>query len=104
MLGPQAGYAIKSQQKEISRIVTALGHLPQKNPRTAQSNLQHLAKHIDSLGPQRTLERGFAIISRNNVILKDGQSLDKGDTVMIRFAKEKAEAQVTDIDKNNRNS
>jgi len=100
LLGPQAGYLIKSQQKEISRMATDLSRLPQKNMQNKQGTLQQLASHIQSLGPQRTLERGFAIISRKNVILKDGKSLTAGDAVTIRFAQESAEARITDTQLN----
>jgi exodeoxyribonuclease VII large subunit len=104
LIGPQAGYTIKSQQKEISRIATDLARLPQKNLALKTDRLQTLAAHIQSLGPQRTLERGFAIISRKNVILKDGKSLKTGEDVTIRFAAETAEARITDIKNTNGNS
>lgn len=104
LIGPQAGYAIKSQQKEVNRIATELARLPQKNLTIKIDRLQTLAAHIQSLGPQRTLERGFAIISRKNVILKDGKALTAGDEVEIRFAAETAEARITDIKTNHGSS
>lgn len=104
LIGPQAGYAIKTQQKEVSRIAADLARLPQKNLTLKTDRLQTLAAHIQSLGPQRTLERGFAIISRKNVILKDGKKLSAGEDVTIRFAQETAEARITDIQSHHGNS
>jgi exodeoxyribonuclease VII large subunit len=104
LIGPQAGYAIKSQQKDIARIAAELSRLPQKHIDAQQESLTRLASHIQSLGPQRTLERGFAIIHRKNVILKDGSDLATGDLINIQFATETAGAKITDVNKEHGNS
>lgn len=104
LIGPEAGFIIKSHQKEVNRIAADLYKLPQRNLLIKTNRLQTLAAHIQTLGPQRTLERGFAIISRKNVILKDGKALTAGDDVEIRFVGETAEARITDIKTNNGSS
>jgi exodeoxyribonuclease VII large subunit len=74
-------YAARDWQKEISSTITRrLSHARQK--------LSALASNLEALNPQRTLERGYAIIFRenSNQVIRSVQMVQTGEPMTIMVA------------------
>lgn len=85
----------RSQVANIRRgLVQSLHHSLHQNRATLMRQTQHLAL----LSPQRTLERGYAIVSAKEVIARDAAALARGDALSIRLARGTVGAEVTTTD------
>lgn len=64
------------------------------------SGLATLARALDGVSPLATLERGYAIVTRQpeGIIVRDSASLRPGDRVRARFARGRADCTVDDIE------
>ena len=51
----------------------------------ANNKFINLVSKLDSLGPLKTLTRGYSIVQKNNKIIKSVNELKKGDKVDIRL-------------------
>lgn len=56
--------------------------------------LQHSSVRINTLSPLNTLARGFAIVEKDQAIIRDATELKKGDIVNTRLAKGSFKAEV----------
>jgi exodeoxyribonuclease VII large subunit len=62
--------------------------------------LDTLAQNLAHLSPQRVLERGYAIVTRaDDEVVQDAASLTRGEDVAITFARGRAGAKVTDVER-----
>jgi len=66
----------------------------------ASARLNVASRTLDTIGPQATLERGYAIVTRtaDGAIARCGAQLDAGDEIGIRLARGGARATVTATD------
>ena len=61
----------------------------------AEEDLQHLLARVRSLSPQSTLERGYAVVQREDgKALRNAKDVDSGDLVRIRLAQDSVEATI----------
>ena len=61
----------------------------------AEEDLQHLLARVRSLSPQSTLERGYAVVQREDgKALRSAKDVDSGDLVRIRLAQDSVEATI----------
>jgi exodeoxyribonuclease VII large subunit len=60
-----------------------------------RSAMQHLTAQLSQMSPLRILERGYAIVSQGNVIVKDAAAAPAGSEIHVRLAKGELAAQVT---------
>ena len=63
---------------------------------TARAELAYKIKLLSSLGPEQTLERGYAIVADpQGKVLKDAHKASKGDALTVRLRSGKLTAEVT---------
>ena len=61
----------------------------------AEEDLQHLLARVRSLSPQSTLERGYAVVQRQDgKALRSAKDVASGDSVRIRLAADSVEATI----------
>jgi len=61
----------------------------------AEEDLQHLLARVRSLSPQSTLERGYAVVQRNDgKAVRSSKDVATGDSVRIRLARDSVEATI----------
>ena len=64
---------------------------------TARAELAYKTKLLASLGPEQTLERGYAIVTDpQGKVLKDALKASKGDALNVRLRSGRLIAEVTD--------
>lgn len=61
-----------------------------------ERQLSEKAAKLDSLSPLKVLSRGYSLVYKEDKLLSDSESLEKGDKVQIRFGSGGAEAEITD--------
>ena len=66
------------------------GHLARR-----RSRLEQLSAKLSQLSPMRILERGYAIVSNREGILKDAAAAPPGSTIHVRLAKGELDASVS---------
>ena len=61
-----------------------------------QARLEELHRALQTLSPQRTLERGYAVVTRysNNLVVRHGRALNKGEQVKVQLAEGSLECTV----------
>lgn len=64
----------------------------------AQNEIHHLRSQARSLSPLRTLERGYAVVqSDQGQAIRDAAEVSAGNTVHVRVARGRFDAEITDI-------
>ena len=75
---------------ESLAIQSMRGHLARR-----RSRLEQLSAKLSQLSPMRILERGYAIVSNREGILKDAAAAPPGSTIHVRLAKGELDASVS---------
>jgi len=75
---------------ESLAIQSMRGHLARR-----RSRLEQLSAKLSQLSPLRILERGYAIVSNREGILKDAAAAPPGSTIHVRLAKGELDASVS---------
>jgi exodeoxyribonuclease VII large subunit len=76
------------------RLVAAIARRAER----ARSRFGELAGRLEAMSPLRVLDRGFAVASRGDHVLRDAAELATGDEVSIRLARGQFRARVTGVD------
>jgi len=68
------------EERSLTRVQTIVGSI--------KAQLDALSSHMKALHPQRTLERGYAIVCRENSrdVIRSIQNVERGDSLQIRVA------------------
>jgi exodeoxyribonuclease VII large subunit len=62
----------------------------------AEGRLSADLRHLRALSPERTLERGYAVVTRSGgTVVRDASQLGTGEAIRIRFAVGHADAEIT---------
>lgn len=61
----------------------------------ASARIRELARALHAVSPDRTLERGYAIVYREGGIVRDAEEVAAGDAITARLARGRLEANVT---------
>jgi exodeoxyribonuclease VII large subunit len=95
LVNPQVAIRAKTAQLRWSeqRLAVAVHALHEKRHAQLAQNMAVL----DSLSPLRVVDRGYSIVSQNEKIIKSAAEIQPGDTVTLRFAHGRAEAQIQKI-------
>lgn len=59
-----------------------------------RSELRSLDNRLQALSPLKVLERGYSIVYKGDLIIKNARELEAGDTVHIRFHQGKSQASI----------
>lgn len=63
-----------------------------------ERRLNFLTEKAELVNPQRILERGFALVTHNEKVVKDSSQLNLGDVITVKLAKGKVKSNVTGIE------
>jgi len=88
----QAKYMCELRQKRISKWTQNLIH-------TQGTKITNLSSKLSLLNPERVLERGFAIVTNKQGVVKNAKNLAPGDQVHITLSKGSTEAEVKKVNK-----
>ncbi|MDX6490260.1 MAG: Exonuclease large subunit, partial [Gaiellaceae bacterium] len=73
-----------------------LGQAPRLMLERRRAKLEHSAGRLRALSPQSTLERGYAIVRANELIVRSGQAVQPGERVEVELAEGGFGARVED--------
>jgi exodeoxyribonuclease VII large subunit len=93
-------YYTDKLKERISRYILSFDSSIKRHTQIKKSELSQRASKLSALSPLSVISRGYSIVSSNDgKTLSDAKKLNIGDEINIRFAKGKAKATVTDIQK-----
>ncbi|HZJ89581.1 MAG TPA: exodeoxyribonuclease VII large subunit [Bacilli bacterium] len=89
---------LKDMETAFNLALTKLAALGDRMYNTRREKVNTLLVKLETLNPKLVLNRGYAFISREDVIIKSSKTLAKGDKVKIQFSDGAVKAQVEDKD------
>ncbi len=75
---------------QSKRLSTAMGNYIS----TKENNLAIYKKKLDALNPMNILDRGYAIVEKNDEIISSVKALSEGDNITVKFCDGKINAKV----------
>jgi exodeoxyribonuclease VII large subunit len=82
---------------DLERATGALGRLFERVPQAYSRRLERAAAALEAENPLRPLERGYAIVTKDGVAVRDAATLTPGDTVTARLQRGTVGARVESI-------
>ena len=95
----RAKHLLWEQKKRAEQNMITVQDQAQRHIQQATQLSTALFREIMGQGPEKTLARGFALLSKNNQIISCADDLHVGDTVDIRFNRSQLRAQITELHK-----
>lgn len=86
----QATSLCELRQKRLAKWTKNLMH-------AQKTNIDHLSAKLNLLNPERVLERGFAIVTNKNGVVKNSKELSKGGQLNIYLSKGSVDAEVKKV-------
>ena len=87
---------LEQRRQDADEAQTAISQLCARALEKERHRLEREKERLYAYSPQRTLDRGFALIGDGKgTILTSVRQIDRGDTVSIRFADGTAQAEIT---------
>ncbi len=93
------GRLLNRQGQKLDELSLRLRRAAKDKLGRMHQRLDPLARALQAIGPQATLERGYAIVSHGEAIIRDAGALKKGDEIRIRFARGAATSTVEETHK-----
>jgi exodeoxyribonuclease VII large subunit len=76
---------IRQRSQRLDELRLSLSRVAGHRAESARFSIDSLRKRLDSLNPERTLERGFAIVYRGTTTVGSAAEVNPGDRIQIRF-------------------
>lgn len=93
------GQLLNQRGQKLDELGLRLRRAVQDRLGRLHQRLDPLARALQAIGPQATLERGYAIVSHGEAIVRDAGALNKGDEIHIRFARGTATSTIKETNK-----
>jgi len=77
---------IAAGRREIEALVVRANAAMQRTMTRRESHLGALAAKLHALSPLAVLDRGFAIVEKGGVVVRDAASVEPGDRLRVRLA------------------
>ena len=81
-----AGRALERQRERLASTRERLRRAPQLTLERRRAALEHAAGRLRALSPQATLGRGYAIVRREGLLVREAAALSRGDRVDVQLA------------------
>ena len=85
ILNSQSKLFINEFKNQIENNTLLLKHHLSKQIHFQQEKLHFLISKLDALSPLKTLERGYAIVLKNEQVVASSNSLSSGDEIEIKM-------------------
>lgn len=80
------GVMVQQRAEDLIRLVDQGSHLMQLRVEREQTGVHRLAAELRALSPQRTLDRGYAVVHAGEAIVRDAAEVSTGQALRIRVA------------------
>ncbi|MBY0573577.1 MAG: hypothetical protein K2P84_07840, partial [Undibacterium sp.] len=82
-------------QNQLDRLHTQLKQTKQRQIREQRSQLEQLQAKLETLNPQRTLERGYVILStEDGAVIRSGATINIDETLTLHTARDTTELRI----------
>ena len=76
---------IETSSQRLDRLTDGLNVAFQRKVDHIENEFSLAISRLDALNPLKVLNRGYAVATKNNSIIKSAETLEKGDELLIRF-------------------
>lgn len=80
------GVMVQSRAEDLIRLVDRGSQLMQLRVEREETAVHRLAAELRALSPQRTLDRGYAVVRAGDAVVRDPSQVSPGDALRIRVA------------------
>lgn len=80
------GVMVQQRAEDLIRMVDRGSHLMQLRVEREETAVHRLSAELRALSPQRTLDRGYAVVHAGDAIVRDPAQVSHGDALRIRVA------------------
>lgn len=91
-LSPQ--FRLNNARQQIDALVQRAGRTLHHHLLIQRQQVNHLAAQLDTLNPQATLGRGYAIVQKNHTVITRAGQVEHGDELTIQVSQGQFEATV----------
>ncbi|TXK19565.1 exodeoxyribonuclease VII large subunit [Homoserinibacter sp. GY 40078] len=77
---------VSSRRDDLIRLVDRGSQLAQLGLERAENRTRELASQLRALSPQRTLDRGYAVVRTGDAIVRDAAAVASGEALHIRLS------------------
>jgi len=82
----EPGVIVQQRAEDLIRLVDRGSQLMQLRVEREQTAVHRLAAELRALSPQRTLDRGYAVVRSGDAVVRDPAQVSPGDALRIRVA------------------
>lgn len=90
----------RRKERELSRLseqVQAAGHALRYRLKSEQESLEGIAQHLEALSPLKILSRGYALVKKDGMLVRDAKKVKTGDRLQIQTSDATIHALVEEI-------
>ena len=88
---------VKAQRQNVAQLQARLLRGQMQHLTSAGARFEAAVQRLNALSPLATLERGYAIVSREGTVLQNADTVQVGDIVEARLRRGKLKANVTEV-------
>ncbi len=89
---------VYSRRQELEHVRSHLEIRMESYLQERERRWTRFAALLDGLSPLKVVARGYSLVKKGEVLIKNAADLAKGETVEIQFARGKAQAKIEEID------
>ncbi|NGP43609.1 exodeoxyribonuclease VII large subunit [Bacillaceae bacterium SIJ1] len=91
--------SLENANEQLERLTLSLLKAYKTELKRKRSAVHEKSLQLDALSPLKVMSRGYSLTYKNDHVIKSVEELSEYDEISIRFAKGRATAQVTEIQK-----
>jgi len=95
------GIKIHQQELVVQQLEQRFLHQSERIIANSTHRLTQTADRLDAISPLRTLDRGYAIVTKDDEVVKAASALSAGDKVRTRLKQGEFTAEVTETKEDN---
>ncbi|PZQ89901.1 MAG: exodeoxyribonuclease VII large subunit [Leifsonia xyli] len=83
----EPGVMVQSRAEDLIRLVDRGSQLMQLRLEREQTSVHRLVAELRALSPQRTLDRGYAVVRAGDAVVRDAAEVSRGARMRVRVAR-----------------
>jgi len=99
LLSMHAATRIRESRRTLKETEDEMIRLLDQRLLEEERSLRQKAGLLDAYSPLKILERGYAVVSKNDTAVSDAEELKKGDRITVRLHRGSAEAEIQSVHK-----
>jgi exodeoxyribonuclease VII large subunit len=87
---------VKIEMQNNKAYIDSIFHDAKNSVEITKKDVESILKEIDAYNPKNVLNKGYALIRKNNKVVKDIENINDGDTIEIQIGSKKKIFKITE--------